>query len=160
MIEAFANEYNSTSSGPTVITNLNLGSVNMPNLNPVLYPIQAGTNSYEKWIKLQFNGTITTISDFKVYKNSGDYVTGETLYYNGQKQTFTTPTNSKSIVAITPMPTSEPATPNVSVGGDLDATITESGSTTDYIVIQSCYSNNTSAGPVNEKEIVFSWTES
>lgn len=154
------NEYNTTSTGEVVATNLNLGSTNLANLNTSIYPVVAGSYTYEKWLKLQVEGSFTSFSDLKMYKSDGSYVTGEVLNYTGQATTWSTPTNSVSTDATTVLPTSEPDSANVSIGGDLSGSITASGNTTDFIVLQGSYSVNTSAGPVNEKTITFSWTES
>ncbi|NCD07011.1 MAG: hypothetical protein EOL97_12910 [Spirochaetia bacterium] len=159
MSEVTVNEYNTTSSSVVVATNLNFGSINQANLNVSLYPVVAGTSSYEKWIKILFGGVFTSISNIKIYKTSGDYVTGETLKYSGGVTSWTMPTNNASSVATTPIPTSEPVSSNVKVGGVLGETITVSGTTTDFIVLQASFSNNTSAGMVNRKAITISWDE-
>ena len=152
-------EFTTSNTLFTVATDLNFGSVNLTNLNPSLYPIVANSNSYEKWIKLQFNGTFTSISGVKLYKSDGTYVTGEQVKINGEQTTWVTPVATTSTVATTSIPTSLPGTANVSIGGDLAGTITVAGNTTDFIVLQSQYSANTSAGPVNAKTFSIDWTE-
>ena len=152
-------EYNTSSSVSTVATNINFGSNNSANLVNNLYPVTAGTNSYEKWFKLKFTGTFSSISNVKVYKSSGDYVTGETLKYSGTETTWATPTQTTSTVATTDIPTSEPSTANVSINGDVGNSITVENGTTDFIVLQNQISSNASAGQTNNKVITFSWTE-
>lgn len=151
-------EYNTSSISYTTATNLNLISTNISNGNTQLYPIVAGSYSYEKKIKLYFGGTFTSISDVVFYKNSGALVTGEVLNYTGQVTTWSSPTNSVSTDATTAIPTSEPASANVSIGGSLTGSLLAEGST-DFIILQGSYSTNISAGATNEKSFVFSWTE-
>lgn len=152
-------EFNNSSTSYTTATNLNLVSANVANATASLYPIVAGTYSYEKIFKLHFAGTFTTISSIKMYKSSGSNVTGEIINYTGQLTTWATPTNSASSNAITSIPTSEPTTANVSIGGSLSGELTEEGDT-DFIVLQGDYSTNTSAGAVQQKTLSFTWIES
>ena len=152
-------EFNTSNSLFTVATNLNFGSINLANMNTSLYPIVAGSNSFEKWIKLQFNGTFTSISDIKVYKSDGSYVTGEQLKYSGEETTWVEPVATASTIATTTFPVTEPTSANVSIGGSLSGSITVVGNTSDFIVLQTQYSANTSAGSVNEKTLLFDWTE-
>ena len=151
-------EYNTSSSSYTVMTNMNFGSSNTANMNTALYPINANSYSYEKWIKVQFNDVTNPISDIKLYKSSGSYVTGETLKF-GCTTTFETPTNSQSSVATTTMPTSEPDNANITIGGSLSGSITTSEETTDFIVTQANFDQNTSAGESDTKTFTLSWTE-
>lgn len=151
-------EYNTSSSSYTTATNLNFGSTNAANLNTALYPIVAGSYSYEKVFKLHFAGTFTSVSDVKLYKSSGSNVTGEVINYTGQVTTWSTPTNSASDDADIAIPTSEPSSANVSIGGSLSGSLTAEGDT-DFIVLQGSYSTNTSAGAVTQKTLTFAWTE-
>jgi hypothetical protein len=71
------NEYNGPSGTETTgITNLNFGSVDQPNLNPAHAVVERGTNSYDKWIKIEFyGGTFNRVSEFKFWRcseNGGD----------------------------------------------------------------------------------------
>lgn len=156
--EVTFNEHSTSSSSSIVATNLNLGSVNLANLNTSLYPIVAGSYSFDKYFKLNFGGTFTSISDVIFYKSDGDYVTGEVLNYTGQVTTWVTPTGLVSGNATTAIPTSLPASANVSIGGSLSGSLTAVG-TTDFIVLQGSYTPNTSSGGVNEKTMSFAWTE-
>jgi len=151
-------EYNSSSSSFDVATNLNFGSTKSANLNTQLYPILANSYSYEKWIKVKFDGIFTTVSDVKFYKSAGSYVTGEQINFTGEETTWATPINTVSTVATTSLPISEPASANVSIGGNLAGTLA-TGETTDFIVIQSSIDANASAGAVNEKTFTLYWLE-
>jgi len=68
------NEYNGPSGVETVgITNLNFGSVDQPNLNPAEAVIERGTNSFDKWIKIEFyGGTFNRVSEFKFWRCGAD----------------------------------------------------------------------------------------
>ena len=144
-------EYNTSGTTFTVISNLNLGSTNSANINTELYPVVAGSFSYEKWIKVQFSGSFTSVTDVSLYKSDGSYVTGEELKY-GTTDTFATPISTESSVAITSIPISAPSTPNISS----DTFSPEDK--TDYIVIQGYYSPNSSAGNTNDKTLTLSYT--
>lgn len=64
-------------------TNLNFGSVDEVDLNPADYPIAAGNNSYEKYWKIQWSGSFSSISNAKLFKSDGDLVAGESLKFSG-----------------------------------------------------------------------------
>lgn len=151
-------EYVTSSSSFIVATNLNLISTNTANGSTSIYPVVAGSYTYEKKFKIAFGGTFTSISAIKFYKSDGALVTGEVLNYTGQVTTWSSPTNSVSSDADTAIPTSEPSTANVSITGTLSGSLSAAGSS-DWIVLQGSYSANTSAGSTNEKTFTFSWTE-
>lgn len=151
-------EYATASNSYIVATNLNLGSTSGVNLNPTIYPIVAGSLSYDKYFKIHFAGTFTSVSDLMFYKSDGAYVTGEVLNYTGQVTTWATPTNGTSANATTALPTSEPTTANVSIGGSLTGSLTAEGDS-DFIVLQGSYSANTSASATIDKTFTFDWIE-
>ena len=151
-------EYVSASNSYIVATQLNLGSTNQANLNTSLYPVVAGSYTYEKYFKVHFSGVFTSVSDVVFYKSTGSYVTGEVLNYTGQVTTWATPTNSASSHATTVVPITTPTTANVSIGGSLSGSLVAAGET-DWIVLQGSYSANTSAGTTNQKTFTFDWVE-
>jgi hypothetical protein len=139
-------EYNGVSGTESTATNLNFGSIDQANIaSPIDYPIVAGENSYEKYIRGALTGTFTKVDNVKIYLSSGTLPTDDHLYYNGQKTTYVQPVSTDSVIAITDIPTSEPGTANVSIGGSLSGELTAPG-TTDYIVLQLNSDEDQSAG--------------
>lgn len=75
------NEYNGAGAVKTTgIVNVNFGSVDAPNLNPAQAVIERGTNSYDKWIRVDFyGGTFNRISNIKVWRSDGQFGDGPVL---------------------------------------------------------------------------------
>jgi hypothetical protein len=71
------------SQGSALATNINFGNADSSNLNTAIYPVAAGSNSFEKYIKVQFSGTFTKIENLKLWKSAGDLKTGESIYFSG-----------------------------------------------------------------------------
>lgn len=157
-------EYNTVGESETSnISNLNFGSNDSANLSVSSYPINAGENSYEKWIKMSFTGTFNTVDNLKVWKSAGAYVTGEGIDTNLKESSysaasFSTPTDSTSSVAVEVMPTTEPSGANIGISGSLSGQLTSAGDS-DYIVMQLQTTGSTPAGDVNEKTFTFQWDE-
>jgi hypothetical protein len=62
--------------------------------------------------------------------------TGLTVYWKGNNVgAYATPVNDDSAVAVSTVPTSDPGTANVSIGGSLSGELTGAGYS-DYIVLQ------------------------
>lgn len=154
-------ESNGAGETESTPTNINFGSTDAVNLVALTYPITAGENSYEKYIKVKFTGTFSTIDNIKFWKSAGTYVTGEGIDWDGEVAlaSYATPTDSTSSVATTVLPTSDPGTANVSIGGSLSGTITVSGNTSDYIVMQLQTTSSTPAGAVNTKTMTLTYDE-
>lgn len=140
--------------------NLNLGSTLAANLSPSLFPITAGTYSYEKWIRASWGGSFTRIDNVKFWKSAGAYLAGgvEVINFTGQRTTYATPTNSASSFATSAVPTAEPGSPNVSVGGNVSGSLTAPG-TTDFIVLQASITSAAPAGAVNTKTLTLQYDE-
>jgi len=151
-------EYLETSTTTATPTNLNMGSTVAANLSPSTYPITAGNYSYEKWIKVNFSGSFTRIENIKFWKSAGDYVTGEVINFTGQVTSYATPTDSASSYATSAVPTSEPGSANVGIGGSLSGSLTAAGSS-DFIVLQASISSSASSGAVNTKTFTLSYDE-
>ena len=151
-------EFLGTASTTATPTNLNLGSTLAANLAPSTYPITAGTHSYEKWVKMRFSGTFTRIDNIQFWKSAGAYVTGEIINWTGSRTTYATPTNSASSYSTTPVPTSDPGTANVSIGGSLTGSLTSAGDS-DFIVLQASVTSAASAGATNTKTFTGQYDE-
>lgn len=151
-------EYVSNATDTATPTTLNMGSTRAANLSPSSYPIVAGNYSYEKWIKVNFSGSFTNISEIKFWKSAGNYVTGESINFTGQVTSFATPTDSSSSYATSSVPVSEPGSANVSISGSLSGSLTSEGSS-DFIVLQSSITTEASASATNEKTFTLTYTE-
>lgn len=136
----------SNGAGETVtdgVSNINFGDTDAANLDPTQYPISPGNNSYEKWERLHVsaNPDGNTIDNIRVYISSGtNPQNNATLKTNcttsGYSQaSYSTPVKTTSTVATNDMPTSEPGSANLGIGGSLSGSITSTGYS-DYCVMQ------------------------
>lgn len=143
-------ETNHTAPGDIedAISTINFGNADDPNLSPVSnYPITAGENSYEKYIRAKFSGTFTKIENMKFWKSSGDYKTGETIAYR-LVVTYATPVTTD--MGGTTVPITE-GTAVVIHAADGTTLYIDSPGYTEYFVLQLKTSGSTPAGSVNQK---------
>jgi hypothetical protein len=160
-------ERNGTSPGTRHdnVSNCNFGSDDDYELVVATYPITVGENSYEKWWIMEFTGTFNSVDNLKVWKVSGNYVTGESILTNcretsyGGAETYTTPTQSTSSVATQTLPTTEPSGANLGIGGSLSGSLSSPGDS-DYCVMQLQTTGSTPVGDGNQKVLRFQWDES
>jgi len=173
--------YDFDSHSVTSATNLNFGNTSARDLTPASYPIAADAESYSKYFVLQFSGSFTQISNAKLWKSAGNYVTGEYIWFSGNVD-FVAPSTS-AILSGEPdaewtdygtgrrIPTSQPSNNNVVLssyatggGGSTSTTLPESfetvsspgyysGSRSAVLVFQLTTTASTPAGPVNQKTI-------
>ena len=147
------NEFNGAGETKTAnITNSNLGSSDSVNLNASANPIIAGSNSFEKWQKIE----VTALGGSSAIDNLKTWMTGSlsgsdalktnarTATYGGA-ETYGTPVASTSSKAAQTMPIAEPASANLGIGGSLTGSITAVGSS-DYLVMQLQTDAATTAG--------------
>jgi hypothetical protein len=99
------------------------------------YPITAGNNSYDVWLKGHFTGTFNKVQNGKFWKSSGALGTGEAIQFVGHITAYHQPTTGDSSYASADVPTSSPGSANVSFGGDLAGNITGAGYS-DFVVLQ------------------------
>jgi len=97
--------------------------------------ITAGDNSYEVWLRAHFTGTFTSISNLQFWKSAGTFSTGESIDWDGETEVYVTPVKTESVIATTAIPTADPGTANVSIGGNLAGSLDAAGYS-DYIVLQ------------------------
>lgn len=152
----------SNGSGEVVtdnISNLNFGSIDAPNLNPLSYPISAGDNSYSKYIRAKFTGDFTEISNMKFWKSAGQYKTGESITATANVS-YSTPTQQD--VGGNPIPESEDEALSIlSAEGN---SVIENGASgvsgySGYIRLQLKSSFSTPAGATNQKTFTFQYDE-
>lgn len=147
------NEYNGTTAGTATvgITNSNFGSSDAPNLVAATFPITAGTNSFEKYQKVEVTamGGSTKVKDLKVWY-TGTLSGTDTFKTNARTATYTaataaTPTAATSTAATQTMPTAAPGSANLGIAGSLTGELTAVG-TSDFLVMQLQVNGATTAG--------------
>lgn len=138
------------------ISTLNFGSNDSADLTPATYPIVAGQNSFEKYIRAKFSDSFTEISNMLFWKSSGAYKTGESVKA-AANQTYTQPVSSTSSKATDDIPTSQ-GTALAIQAADGSSEITAPGYTK-YIVLQLQTTSSTPAGSVNTKSFTYQFDE-
>jgi hypothetical protein len=124
------------------IANSNMGNVDAKELVAVNYPITPGESSYEKWQKIHITamGGSSKIDNLKIWRTgalggSATHKTNARTSSYGGAPTYAQPVKTVSTIATQAMPTSEPATANLGIGGSLTGSLTAVGSS-DYLVHQ------------------------
>lgn len=135
----------SNGAGETIthgITNSNMGNTDAANMSTTTHYINQGENSYEKWQRFHVTamGDATSVSNFKVWRSgalggSAVHKTNARTTSYGGAATYATPVATTSSIATQTMPTSEPSTANLGIGGSLAGTLTATGYS-DYLVHQ------------------------
>ncbi len=164
----------------TAATNINFGNTSARDLTPSSFPIAAGSDSFTKYFALQFSGSFTQISNAKVWKSAGNYVTDEFIQFSGNVAFAAPVTTDASDPNIG---TSQPGVNNVGLsfsdltgGSGVGApatgrTLPEAGDTNSspgyYSGSRSCLlryqlvtSASSPAGPVNQKTISLTYDRS
>ncbi len=100
-------------------------------------PITAGNNSYEVWLRMHFTDTFNKVDNLQFWMSTNfSPATGLAIKWNGDTSgAYQTPIKTTSSVATTAMPTSDPGTANVTIGGNLAGYLDAAGYS-DYIVLQ------------------------
>lgn len=151
------------------ISNMNYGITDSPNIT--IGPDEAipvGEHSMSKAQRLHVSvwGS-NLINNLKVYKYSGDYLTGESIKcnlhevqasYDVYKETTYTQGSRTAISATYNMPTSLPTNPNLGIGGSLSGSFTGTGYS-DYMRSQLQTTGSTPQGNANQKVIRWMYDE-
>lgn len=167
-------EYNANATDTRVATNLNFGSTNTANLAPSLYPVTAGEQSYEKWLKAQWSTTagapITRINNLQFWLSAGTCTNSETIICNATTGTWAqlayvapvsgSVTSTLGAVAIL---IADPDACNVGINntlatGTFGMTNTLSGES-DFLVLQMKIGANASAGALSQKTFTLQYDE-
>lgn len=116
-------------------------------------PVVAGENSYEVWLRAHFTDTFNIIDNLQFWMST-DFSpnTGLAVVFAGDQETYVTPVKTESVIATDPVPTSDPGTANVSIGGSLSGQLVAAGYS-DYIVLQ--LQTTTDAAPGDSSLAVF-----
>lgn len=125
----------------------------------VNYPIPAGANSFEVWLRAQFSGTFASIYDLRFWMSTNfSPNTGLVIKANTQQVDYGTPTSATSSIATSILGTSDPGARNVSYGGSLTSSISSSAYT-DYIVLQLQTLSTAAAGDTSLATFSLSYIE-
>ena len=122
-------------------------------------PITAGNNSFEVWLRGHFTGTFNRVDDVRVWQSTNfSPSTGLQIFWAGQQVIFLQPSQGTSSIATSSIPTSDPGSANVSIGGSLSGSLTTSGFT-DHVVLQLRTTSAAPAGDTSLTTITMSYTE-
>jgi len=128
------------------ITSVNAGSSDTAMQNTATNPITAGQNSYELWLRWHVTslGGATAVDTFKAWAQSPPAnhtfaFNGHTVQatYNGANHKQTVYAAPAATTTRTPetLPTAEPASANIGIGGSLTGQLTAAGRS-DYYLLQ------------------------
>ena len=153
-------EYLGSSVSTATATQFDMVSTMAANATRATYPVSVGNYSVSKCFKVSFGGTFTGVYNVKIYKSDGSLVTGEVVNY-GVSSTYHVPTGGsyQDSIATTAISTTAPSTANVTVGGTITYTLTDTENTTDFIYLQSSVTIQSIAGTSNEKTLTITWSE-
>lgn len=128
--------------------------------NYTSFPITAGTNSFEKWIRGHFVGSFNRISDIRFWMSTGfSPSTGLSIWWSGIQNLFLQPANGTSSIATSSVPIADPGTANVSIGGNLSGSLVAAGYS-DFIVLQLRTTTAAAAGDTSLATMTLSYNES
>lgn len=132
-------------AGATVthdITDTDMGSADTPNMDPVANPIVAGNRSYAKYQRFHLTalGGSSKINNLKVWRTgalggAATHVTNARTSSYAGAASYATPVASAVSGADQTMPTSEPGSANLGIGGSLSGELTATGFS-DYLIHQ------------------------
>ena len=152
------------------VSNLNMGSVDSPNLDPVTYVIASPGNAYEKWERVYITslGGATQVDNIRIYLSDvgTGFAQGESMVTNlitsGYVQASYPaggPINTVSTVATRSMPTTIPSSSNIGIGGSLAGAFTTAPNYSDYFVLQEQIQANVPSGALQQKVLSIVWDE-
>ena len=99
------------------------------------YPITAGNNSYEVWLRGHFSGSFNKVQNLQLWKSAGNLGTGETLYWkDGGASAYQAPATTDTFTDAA-VPTADPGSSNVSINNSQASSLSAAGYS-DYIVLQ------------------------
>lgn len=118
-----------------------------PDTDPIDSPIQlldVPVFSCERWLQIVLSDLETNIGvkSFRMWRSpfldDDGYAVANIGLNGGCTLTYTEPVASASVVAVTPVPESDPgpSNPNITVDGSVEGIINEIGEHTDWIVLQ------------------------
>lgn len=123
-------------------------------------PISAGDKSYEVWLRGKFTGTFNKVENIQFWRST-DFSpnTGLTLKWGDSGvSAYATPVTGEN-KAPDAIPTSDPGSANVSIGGDITGDLSASGYT-DYVVLQLNTTSAAAAGDTSLSILTMNYDES
>lgn len=147
------------------VTNINMGNDDSYQLVPATYPITAGNNAFEKWLKMRFTGTANKVNNLKVWISTNSPEAQADLLSNlressyGGLETYAQPTISASSVATQQTPETEPSGANLGIAGALAGELTGFPGSSDYLIFQYTTTGTHAAGDITQLTITFQWDE-
>lgn len=121
------------------------------------YPVTAGNNSYEVWLRGHWTGTFNKVENLQFWKSAGSD-TGISIKWDGDTTAYSTPITTDSTIATTDVPTADPGTANVSIGGSLSGSLTAAGFS-DYVLLQMQSTTAAAAGDTSTYTFVLQYDE-
>lgn len=125
------------------------------------YPITAGNHSYEVWLRGHFTGTFNKVDNLQFWQSTAfSPATGlEVEYKANNVGAYVQAVKTESTIATVAMPTSDPGTANVSIGGSLAGQLNSAGYS-DYIVLQLHTTSGAAAGDTSAAVFTLQYDES
>ncbi len=125
----------------------------------VANPVTAGTNSFEVWLRAHWFGTFNRVDDVRFWQSTNfSPSTGLQVMFSGQQVIYLQPSSVTSSIATSSIPTSDPGSANVSLGGSLSGSLVTSGYS-DHVVLQLQTTNAAPAGDTSLQTVTLSYTE-
>lgn len=114
--------------------------------------------SYEVWLRAHFTGTFNKIDNLQFWMSTNfSPATGLTVYWKGNNVgNYVTPVKTDSTIATATVPTSDPGTANVSIGGSLSGYLDAAGYS-DYIVLQLDVATTAASGDTSLSEYTLNY---
>ena len=148
----------------TGVANINQGSNDSFEIVPATYPIVAGENGFEKWLKIAFATVSNKVDNGQTWISTGTLHLEADLKTNcrestyGGNETYAQPTDTTSSVADQDYAEADPTGANYGFAGSLTGNITSDGQS-DYIVMQLQTTASMPGGNITQLTITFQWDE-
>jgi hypothetical protein len=123
------------------------------------HPITAGQDSFEVFLRAHMIGTFNRVSGFRFWLSTPfSPATGLQIMFTGTQQIYLQPASGTSSLATSSIPTADPGSTNVSIGGNLSGSLVASGYS-DYIVTQLQTTTLAAAGDTSLSVMTLSYVE-
>jgi hypothetical protein len=123
-------------------------------------PVPAGEKSYEVWLRAKFTGTFNTVENIQFWRST-DFSpsTGLDVQWGpGGVSAYETPVTGTNL-AVSAVPSADPGSQNVSVGGVASGSLSASGYS-DYLVLQLATTSAAAAGDTSLATFTMNYDES
>ncbi len=124
------------------------------------YPVPAGEKSYEVWLRGKFTGSFNKVDNIQFWRST-DFSPNTGLSIKWAPSTpsaYATPVTGTN-VCVSGVPSADPGTANVSIGGVLSGALSASGYT-DYMVVQLDTTSAAAAGDTSLATFTLNYDES